>query len=196
MKITAVLFIAAIFSFLIAARNSSDPFDLQLVIQQKGKDIAVNDTFSKITLARMPFSLFFNSLPYDTIGNKFYATRIAVTLEKKEIKEIATGKSIDDIPYFSPGTGTATLGPYEKFYLNGGHQYIIYETEGERRASLVSEDNGLLRLTCDVPALFGERTIEFSSKNINRFYMIVLSDMNLNGIVDAGEFRAIEIDLQ
>ena len=85
---------------------------------------------------------------------------------------------------------------YEEFYLNGGHQYITYEPDGEHRASLVSEDNGLLRLTCDVPALFDERREEFATSNIKRVYMIVLSDMNLNGIVDAGEFRTIEIELK
>src|SRR5689334_4758875 len=101
-------------SLLLISDPPHDPFDLQFVIQQKGKDIAVNDTFTKITLARMPFTIVFNSLPYDSNGNKFYATRIAVSLEKKDIKEIATGKNINDIPYFAPGTGNATLGPYDK----------------------------------------------------------------------------------
>ena len=180
---------------MLTVRPPHAPFDLQFVIQQKGKDIAVNDTFTKITLARIPFSLFFNSLPYNTNEKQFYATRIAVTLERKDLKEIVTGRNISDIPYFAAGTGNATLGMYEKFYL-GGHQYIFYEPDGEHRASLVSETNGLLRLTCDVNALHGDRTIEFTQQNIKRFFMIVLSDMNLNNVVDRDEWRVIEIDLQ
>src|SRR5438093_1610834 len=129
MKMTFIVFIATLSSILTIANTSSNPFDLQFVIQQKGKDYAVNDTFTKITLARMPFTLFFNSLPYDTNGKKYYATQIAVTREKGDLKKIAAGISINDIPYFSEGTGNATLGPYDEFSLNGGHQYIMYEID-------------------------------------------------------------------
>jgi len=196
MKIITLTFVSVIFSIQIAAQNSNNSFDLQFVIEQKGKQFPVDDGFTKITLAKMPFTLYFNSLPYDTNGKKFYATQIAVTRETGDLKKIVAGINISDIPYFAPGTGNATLGPYDAFYLNGGNQYITYEEDGERRASLVSEDSGVLRLTCDVPALFDEIREEFATSNIKRFYMIVLSDMNLNGIVDAGEFRTMEIDLK
>src|SRR5437763_1438854 len=86
--------------------------DGDYVIEQKGKQFPVNDEFTKITLAKMPFTLYFKSLPYDTNGKKFYATQIAVTRETGDIKKIAVGININDIPYFAAGTGNATLGAY------------------------------------------------------------------------------------
>src|SRR5262249_42189424 len=101
MKMTLLVFIAFTYSFSIKAQKSNDGFDLQFVIEQKGKQYPVDDGFTKITLAKMPMALYFNSLPYDTNAKKFYATQIAVTRETGDLKKIAEGMSINDIPYFA-----------------------------------------------------------------------------------------------
>ncbi len=178
--------------------SPSKDYNIECTILQGGKTIELTKTLSEITVKKQAFSIEFNSLASDLERRRFYATQIAISKNKEDLEYLILGKYISEIPFFKPGTGSAVRGPYEFYSLYEGkygiHQYIVYEKEGEQRAKLISEKDNILRLKSDVNAIkMNGEIIPLNKLDVNELYLMLVSDRNLNGILDEGEYQTINI---
>lgn len=169
-----------------------------VMIEQEGTIYRLDELVNNIELARKPFDIYFTMPPMNRSKKKNYTCQIAALKTEQEMNQAVVGKYHKDIPYYSPGTGMATLGPYETMYFGGGHHYIFYEMMGHQRAELVQElDNDLLRLKWRVEQFKADGNMyDFDHLPFDTFYVVVMHDQNLNKMVNVGEVTKIEVKLQ
>ena len=186
-----------LFSSILNLSFISENFLPEFAIEQNGKIISLETIQTEIHLEKKSFSISFNAKEYDAEKIKFFATQIAVSKDKSDLDEIKPGVLLFDLDYLSPGTGNATTGPYEFFSLtsnDGGHQYITYEKNGEQRAELISEKDGVMRLKCEVEKISDDGKIfPLPKLKLDSLYLILFSDANLNEQLDSGEYRTVMI---
>lgn len=165
-------------------------------IDQGNTEHSLSATHTDLSIEKKAFSISFNCKEYKDM--EFHAARIGVFLNRAQLDKIKPGISTSDIDFFSLGTGYATSGPYDPFYIHSedaGHHYVSYEKDGDKRAELVSEkDNGILRLKCNVNHLsIDGETIPVEKAEIETLYLALFYDVNLNATLDAGEFKTASI---
>ncbi len=170
----------------------------EVMIEQAGNIYGMMEDFTSIELKRQAFDIYFTMPPMNRAYKQNYTCQISAMKTKAEADKTQVGKKHDDIPYFSPGTGMATLGPYESLYFAEAQHYIFYELGGHQRAELVEELEGdKLRLKWSIPQLKDDGTqYTFEDFPFDTFYLVVMIDRNLNKVVDEGEARKIEIKLK
>ncbi len=178
--------------------SPSKEYNIECAFLQGEKTIELIENQTEITIKKQSFAIEFNSLESDLERRRFYATQIAISTNIEDLNYIKDGQYISDIPFFMPGTGSAVRGPYEFYSLYEGkygiHQYIVYEKEGEQRAELISEKDNILRLKSDVNAIkMNGEIIPLSKIGISELFMMIISDINLNGILDENEFQIVTL---
>ncbi len=183
---------------LLGLYTPSKEYNIECTISQNGKTYEIRNTQTELTIQKQAFSIEFNLLESDLENKKFYATQIALSENKDDMDYLKSGQYVSDIPFFKPGTGSAVRGPYEFYSLYEGsygiHQYIVYEKEGEQRAELISDEDEVLRLKSDIKAIqIKDEIIPVEDIDISELFLMLISDKNLNGILDQGEFQIVTL---
>jgi hypothetical protein len=174
--------------------------EAEFAITQGSNTFALNDARSTIMLRKKEFSAWFRQRPYNEEKNEFYSTQIALSLDKNDLDKIREGISTSGIDYFSPGTGVAANGNKTPAFIttkeNAGHNYIVYENNGEHRAKLKRTVNDMLVLQYPMSTFFKDsKQVKISKLDASELYMVIFSDRNLNKIVEKGEYRLVTIKL-
>jgi hypothetical protein len=167
----------------------------EFAIEQNGTVNTLLSERTVLVLDKNPFSILFNSEAYT--DESFHAARIALSVNEADLNKLQPGARISDIDFFSLGTGFATDGPYDPFYVSegDGHHYVFYQKEGDKRAELISEKDGVLRLRCPINNLsVADEALPLNQIKINTLYLLLLYDANLNNTVDPGEYRTVSIN--
>ena len=155
---------------------------------------------NKITLKRKAFQIGFTNYPYSTANRTFYATQIAAFTDKKPLSELEEGKKINEISYFMAGTGMAALGPYKKMWVDGDHvhHYIICEEGVDIRGKIVKHlPDGQVTMTWMVHTFnIGGADLSVANSTMERLYIAVLQDKNLNKTIDEGELQIAEVKFE
>lgn len=154
-----------------------------------------------ITIAREKFAIRFFNKKYNAENKEYYAARIVALLKTSELDVIKTGMRLANMPRFSEGTAMAgKIGGYENLiFSNDGHHYLYYENAINRRLNLVKEGDLYQKLGFEIRGfLFYENgtKIPISESKLNEFYLAILIDRNLNGIIDDGELRKVTVILK
>ena len=182
-----------LFVFLFAKAD----FQPEFSIGQDGTESTLTATHTDMTLAKKPFHVSFKCREYT--DSAFHAVRVAMFLDKSKLQQVRGGIRTSDIEFFALGTGYATDGPYDPFYIHkedAGHHYISYQKAGIKRAELVAETEGTLRLRCGVKNLcIDGETLSVEAAKIESLHLVIFYDANLNSFVDEGEYRTVSIRL-
>jgi hypothetical protein len=184
-----VLVLIGLLAGLGATAQKAGPMDF--TVKQGASKYTFGGGYQKIELARLPFTLEF-SLPEakDKSGTKC-ALQLCFVKDSVHAVEFGPDMSINELPWFQPGTGIATTGEYRDYHVNpAGHYYIMYEMKGEQRAQLVKAKKGKLRLSTEIWKLLGEETRPFWMKQVT---MLVIADLNQDGVLQEGEFYRVYI---
>lgn len=179
--------------------NTQEEYDLGCSIVQKSEVIDLREEHTTMSLDRKKFSFRFNSRKYDIDKGDKYATQIAISKDKKDLELIKEGQRSSNVYFYSPGTGIAASGAYTCFYPtnHGGHQYIIYEEEGEQRAKLIRQDDDILRLEATVKCIVDDGDkIKMKKSDYDELHFIIFNDDNLNGVFDKGEFKTVTVTFE
>ena len=195
-----LIFISTVFTLLTGSSFAQNR--LRLSVIQDNNEFKITKDSQTIVMKKDKFRLVFNSLAYT--DKKMNATQIDAFTSAKGSVMIHKGLKIEDIPFFSPGTGLACDKDkeYECLYIDtalGQQHYIVYdEVNKDRRAKLESRNGDTVRLSWDISKYSIGNVKEFSIKKLtsNRLYLVVLNDFNMNGMVDAGEYAVVEIKFE
>lgn len=163
-------------------------------ISQKRKRIYLNKEYTELELKREAFTIRFSNRRYT--DDAHYATRIAVFTDKELLDKVMTGVNVNEVPYFAPYTGIAadSFGYSSIFMNNEGHHYLYYKEEQDKRANLVSESNGVLELEWSPHSFYlDEQDKDFATAGIDRFYIVIFSDRDLDNTVGFGELQKIAV---
>ncbi|SMG23690.1 hypothetical protein SAMN05661096_01415 [Marivirga sericea] len=168
-----------------------------LFVAQNDKESKVNKLDETVELDRQEFSLRFYNKPYKPESNEFYSAQIAAFLKKEELDKINLGIQKADLKCFEPGSGMAPnrSGRYESLiFKDNGHHYTIYENSDSKRLNLISESDEILKLEFEINQLYYEgKQIKLKDTDLDKFYIAVLIDRNLNGVIDEGELNKLTI---
>jgi hypothetical protein len=186
-----------ILGFLFLAYLTRTDLQPDFAIEQDDSEHSLTATHTDITLKKKSFSISFNCKPYT--DTEFHAARIGMFLDKAALDKIRDGMRTSDIEFFSLGTGYATSGPYDPFFIfseDAGHHYVSYKKDGDKRAELVSEnDRGILRLRCNVKHLsIDGEVFNIEEAKIDELHLVLFWDMNLNTILEPGEYKTVSIN--
>lgn len=140
-------------------------------------------------LDRKAFSLRF-SIPIEGV------VQLAALDDSSYYDLAEVGTKLEDIPYFVPGSGMATAGVYDSMYiLNEGHHYLFYSDDDDSRLTLIDEDeNSIIDTSWNIDKLqlYDADTFEFTEYSFDELpqeniYLVAISDLNNNEIIDEGE---------
>lgn len=176
----------------------------QISIFQDNKEIFISGADTSITIDKKDFSIRFCNKEYDGKNKKHYSTRVAAFLKSNNLNTVKIGQKLNESANFNPGTGYASgqKGTYEHLYVESeiddyGHHYLCYEKEDKRVKIVEKLEDGFYRFSFDVNTISCEGKVTSIEKTIFKtIYLIVLSDLNLNGIVDKHELTKITLNFK
>ena len=184
----------------ISTDNSKDITSLGIEIQQGEKVIPILSSKQHVSLSKERFTVFFNLKRDDDVAEKYYSGRLIMDIDAGIFNQFEANKTFEEIPSLAAGTSMAgpQNSPYDCiFFDDQAHHYIFYANEDENRAHLVSEENGLLRLSFDVENYCMEDLeINIKNSNFEQIFMVFFVDENLNQVVDEGEFVKLEVSFE
>ncbi|MEC5394353.1 hypothetical protein [Bergeyella sp. RCAD1439] len=170
----------------------------KITFLQDDRSFAVEENSGTVFLERKPFKIRYFGQIYTPAKQKFYATQVAV-LENKE-NTLPLGQSVEATSYFAPGTGMAPgeNERYDTVYItNSGHHYLLYENEKEKRVDLVSKSKGGCEFEWNIAgAFYQDQDVPFSELPLSSLYFMIFTDQNLNGVIDHGELKTINVVFQ
>jgi hypothetical protein len=178
-----------------------------IFIYQNGKEQVIKKRTEAIKLEKKSFSIRCYNKAIDL--GEYNATQIAVFLTDYEFKNIRTGLATKNIPCFSPGTGYAMYGDgSDKYFLfetdpnRPGHHYLYYENTASRRLNLIEDFGSLLKLEFEVNEFHvrgpDNKITEtpIPKTDIDKFFLAILMDHNLNDTIDFGELHKLTISFK
>lgn len=177
-----------------------------IYIYQNSKERKIDKKLETIDLEKKPFSIRCYNKTYNL--NTHNSTQIAVFLTDNEFNKIKTGASIKNTPCFSPGTGYAMYNDgSDKYFLfetdsSDGHHYLYYENVNSRRLNLIEDLGDVLKLEFEVNQFLirnPDNTITETpiyNTNINKFFLAILIDRNLNDTIDINELHKLKINFK
>lgn len=164
------------------------------MIIQNGINYPLRYESMKISLEKSAFAIRCMTKVYTESAT--HAVQIAAFTDATMLDKIQAGSKIDEVPYFSPGTGMAAdKDGYSSIFLNEeGHHYIYYASEEDKRATVVSRKKDEVLLEWQPRSFYlSDQDVPFSESGISEFFMVILFDSNNNGIADQGEFHKVTI---
>ncbi|MDN6281056.1 MAG: hypothetical protein L0J45_08630 [Psychroflexus sp.] len=175
---------------------SSNQFD-KISLHQYGEKIMVEDV---ITIAPDEFSFQFYNKMYKTETQEFYAIQLASFLDVKALEKVKIGQTTAEVPFFEPGSGMAphASGQYDALFLDRfGHHYLFYEDADKRRLDLIQTQGEQLQLEFVINALSHDgKEEQLSETDVEKFYIVIFIDRNLNKTIDERELYKLAIQLQ
>jgi hypothetical protein len=183
-------------SFFISNKTVAQNQNFNTITFTQGDSVyKINKRTDSILLKRNPFAIKYFGLNYNE--KKFYAAQIAVLNDPKDTLILKIGQRTKNIPYFEAGTGMAPgeNNRYDTIVVsNVGHHYLYYESEKEKRVTLISKQKGFLELEWKISAAsFEEKDFQFSELPLQRLFFVVFIDRNLNEIIDKNELKIIQV---
>lgn len=182
------------------SQSHQDLTTLGLKIIQDGKEFAIETTEQNIKLAKEKFEITFNLKRDDDVAEKYYAARIVADIDSDIFNQFDPEKTFEEIP--SLAIGTSMAGPKDApynciFFDDQAHHYVFYNNEDEKRAKLLSKENGILKLGFDIENYcMQDFEINISNSNFEEIFMVFFIDKNLNEIVEEGEFVKLQITFE
>lgn len=184
-------------------KESADIANNNIKVIQRSVSTEILNSFDSIILARESFSLQFMYKAYNAKSNEFYVTQIAVLKNFEDIRYLIAGTKIEDVPYFEPGTGMATVSDGSSsdiLITNTGHHYLFYSSEQDRRLTLIKKlKGGFLELEWNIPRLIDGNTMSsnnFIPSDISVLYFVIFRNYNLNSTLDEGEIRLLQVNFK
>lgn len=170
-------------------------------ILQNGNEMVIDGQKEEVTIDKAPFKLHFYTKKYNSDNNSFYAGRLVAFRDKSVLDDIKQGKKRREMPCFEPGTGMAASesGRYTSLIFEpNAHHYLLYENEDHRRVNLLEKKDGQLKVEFPVSrVMLKDQDVEKSMKDISmdKFYMALFIDRNLNDVIDEGELKKITVNV-
>ncbi len=175
-------------AFTLKFRTQTQTSDFGVRVFQNGREIKTNSDGTAY-LDRDAFSL------------KLYMPREGIiqlaALDDSSYYDLAEeGTKLEDIPYFVPGSGMATAGVYDSMnIINEAHHYLFYSDDDDNRLTVIGEDeNSIIDALWNIDKLqmYDPETFEFTEYSFDEFplediYIVAISDLNNNEIIDEGE---------
>ena len=160
---------------------------------------SVNSRNGELIISRDSISLEFDILPYNSETKELHVAQIAATSDDSNLKYFQEGPITNNNPFYSP-TGTWIVPSHNNTYNcmyvgNSGHHYIYYESESDKRATLIKKyKNGKVRLKWSVNCFsIDKKDIQINNSIIDQLYLMVFIDQNLNDIIEKGEYSLFKI---
>jgi hypothetical protein len=170
-----------------------------IYLYQYGQESVIPADSDVVRVQRANFSLRFYNHRYDPANNLFYAARVAVFRSPEIPDRIIAGINAEDTPCFAGGTGMApgTGNRYDVLFFNDyGHHYLYYDS-GSNRLNLVGDDGAYIKLEFPVTGLFFDgNEYRMDNPGIDRFYLVLYVDRDLDGIIGPDELRKLEIQFE
>ena len=170
----------------------------ELYLFQNGTEKLIKS--KSILVEKKEFSIRFFNKKYNAGKNEFYSAQIAAFLDIKELDKIRVGAKKQDLPCFEPGSGMAPdkNGKYEALiFNNSGHHYLIYENSKSKRLNLIEKGAVYQKLEFVIKSLYyHKKEVPMQETNLSKFYLAILIDRNLNGIIDDNELTKLTVKIK
>lgn len=180
-------------AYILKFRTEPDSSAFNVKIIQNGNEIKADAKDNAFYLDRSNFSLRCK-MPIEGI------LHMAALDDSDSYDLTKEGMSLEEIPYFIPGTGMAADGPYESLYVNNeAHHYLFYSDDAHSRLPVINEDensiidtefkvNDIQLLDPEIYEYTGYSLDEFPMDNI---YIVAVMDLNHDGIINKGEYNKL-----
>jgi len=171
-----------------------------LVVVQDGVENIVNDNNKTVKLRKSDFSIRFYNKRYAPESQEFYSAQLVAFANKNEMPKIEAGMQKSNIAALKPGTGMASGsdGKYSALiFKNTAHHYLFYKDSTSQRVDLIKQDEEYLKLEFSIEAaiLNGEK-YSIDKFPLSEFYILVVIDRNLDGIINTGEFKQLTLKVR
>lgn len=172
----------------------------EIILYQNGNEKIIPKGAKTIEVNKDKFSLRFYNKKYNSETEKYYATQIGAFLDLNELEKIKIGMKTQDLPCFELGSGMAPdiSGKYESLiFNNSGHHYLIYENSNSKRLNLINDGKEYRKLEFEINRLYlNNIDISMKETELSSFYLAILIDENLNGIIDKNELTKLIIEIK
>jgi hypothetical protein len=172
----------------------------EIILYQNGNEKIISNGTKSITVDKDEFSLRFYNKKYNSETEKYYATQIGAFLDLNDLEKIKVGMKTQDLPCFELGSGMApdTSGKYESLiFNNSGHHYLNYENSDSKRLNLLKTEKEYRKLEFEINRLYvNNKDISLKETELSAFYLAILIDENLNGIIDKGELTKLTVEIK
>ena len=164
--------------------------------------LTLNSGEDEVIISRDSISLEFDVFPHKSETKESHAVKVAVTLDESNLKYFQEGEIANSNPFYSYiGTGIATgkNQNYECMYVrNSGHHYIYYKSEKDKRATVIKKHkNGKVRLKWTAKCFtIDKKVVQIKDSKIDRLYLMIFIDNNLNKTIDRDEYSLITINFR
>jgi len=173
-------------------QDKTDYSKIYLFQNNKETELKKND---EIIIERKPFSIRFYLQKYEPFNSKFYAAEIAAFLDQKYMNQLKNGLNTEN-SVFASGNGLASEkdGYKELIFNNNGFHYLYYINENDKRINLIEKGKKYQKFEFPVQKFIMNNHI-YSLKElpVNKFYLVVFIDRNLNKTIDKGELYKLSI---
>lgn len=131
--------------------NNQD-YSNAVFVYQNGKEIPISNYYQIVELEKEDFSIRFFGGLYAYDSYELYMTKIAAVPSKSHLKKIDDQININELPYFSAGSGLAAEETgYSALYVNDyGHHFLYYFNEEDRRVDLLSRNKNRLKMEFNI----------------------------------------------
>ncbi len=176
------------------------------IIYQDGAEKIVPVYSGVITLERDAFSIRFYNKKYNNEKKYSYEVKIAGFLNEREWRKIEPSLTIEKSPVFSEYSSYALTQErnYNGFFFSdgdddylGGSHHLIYGHPELKTVSLLETVGEYFKLEFKVESLFiKNKLIKVADTKLSTFYIVLINDQNLDGIVDEDELTKLTIKLK
>jgi len=176
------------------------------IIFQDGIEKTVPVYNGVITLERDAFSIRFYNKKYNIDKKETYDVKLAGFINEREWNKVKSGLEVEKSPFFDGGSAYAVTqeGAYNGFFFSdgdddylGGSHHLVYGHPELKTALLLKKAGDHFKLEFKVEYLFiKEQLVKVADTRLSEFYIALVNDTNLDGIVDEDELTKVVIKLK
>lgn len=170
-------------------------YAMDVSIYQNDVETVLKDEGDAVELKTMPFSIRFVGAPFSQKDP--HTTLIVASTNNALFNRIEAGRPVRDVAFFSNGTKlSAPLRGYEFLMLadNVHHQLFYVPKQFPNPIKALSQRGNRYLFEWEINALrYNGATVAMRQVSIPSVFLLVFSDLNLNGIVDENELLRAEL---
>ena len=169
----------------------------KVYVFQDGKEVEITEENQIVKITRNEFSIRMFCKAYIPENDEFNSVQVVVYTEREWFDKLEEGLVCDNIPCLTPGTGGAAhrKNGYESIYPcngNGGHHYLMYTDEENKRLTLLDNFSDELKLEFPIYSItIDDHVFEFKNVPIGHIYFAVFIDRNNNEVIDENELTKL-----
>ncbi|WP_400079014.1 hypothetical protein [Winogradskyella sp. R77965] len=179
-------------------KSTESKFD-QLFLYQNGKEKIISQESESITIDKNNFSLRFYNKKYNSEAKEYYSAQVAAFLDIEDLDKVKIGMKKQELSCFNSGSGMAPdySGKYENLIFNStGSHYLIYKNSDSKRLNLLNSINEYQKLEFEINRLYyNNASVSMKDTQLSTFYLAILIDRNLNGVIENNELTKMIIQL-